>query len=1275
MSDSTANDLEFEQQLNEFLQSIKIKNARLALSSSLKLLDYAKLTKKGIPMALSKLVLATYLNKHFGEDFYINFKSYLGEIEDFESQWEEAKKIIVLDILDLYRGLSSYLKNDYFTTVNPFKQIAEYLNEDENIKLANINRLLMLCHDCSSTISKAILSDIASIGLKRIINSIQVQKEGNYNEKHLEKSMTFIKNYVPKEQQNDLNTFLSQLMFEFAISDSITKKAAALQNFTGFRAFSQETIEKLNEYKVVDHLIADLHQDLVPKFVTFFIKMWNSGQFIDEQLEKYWNVCVNEHQTIIDKFFADWPRLFASIPKEKMHVFWEVVIHSPKYPKAALDFLIKVAPKAEDITKCKLITSLSNCEEKIDCVYAICEYAKVAPTISQAVISNAYTGLHKGKNKYFHILVLLNLLKEPTMDDLGHVLDYGQLDPKESRPLFELILKICRILNHNLTKEEFDKLKILIEPVIIEDSRLVTLFLNQLILNHIIDTTLVHTLLSWLVSQSHVMTDFIFSLFLFINNLDNNNQFDNFDLVGFQSILTVLKNSDDPEVATFMTNLIMRCRNNQLIDNLIVQIMEEYVSNASLITISNLIYQIETILVNPPKCNKFEYSPLITIKPTDKGSIMIPFGSTVDFFKRRVESYLNTDFNQLEFFIGEDPLTDIHHFTANEEITVKSPIFGNGARKWSKSEYPTTVLARYSGKLFDIVKANSKESENALTVLNLLPTIESESNIFKSKTPNWKEVFDTKYPYVLLYRMNILSHLINLKNRRDITYIFTSGGFKYLLKLIIDNKSIFSRPEHVDLFACSVGMLVASVATIEEAKDSKLETYNSLGYKAIMDSLIIWVHNIKFEERSYSLMVQNIMFIICDVARYNADPLLENENFVDIFKSTIFDNRYYLQEVFGSVIASTDMIKIEPIILSFVEYARNGNCLSYFKLVKKLAQISNKPVEVWKTLAKYLMDNMFIMSPNAKLPEDFGHEKLYPKDFNKPKAKKGKKKPKVSNATDDNGSNNEELNNFNSVDSKSDRSSFSSQETHKSPSAFDLKDESQDNFETKTIEENNKNSEENKAPKDNTSNLNEENPKNSEENSDISNNNVPKSDNNEQNTQNNDKKTGSEQNTAKFAPNDIINSQNKQEDKEKVDKRPTIFAETTGDDKQQKDDQESEYEEEEKEEVRYLHPGPQFTVEELKEAALMMSANVADPMFVSSIFETLLLLVERVDNPIPYAEELCMFALNKIAFNVSRIIPAPHDLFDLIVSIVNKDGSVGNTIFNRLTVLKHDRNH
>lgn len=148
MSDSTANDLEFEQQLNEFLQSIKIKNARLALSSSLKLLDYAKLTKKGIPMALSKLVLATYLNKHFGEDFYINFKSYLGEIEDFESQWEEAKKIIVLDILDLYRGLSSYLKNDYFTTVNPFKQIAEYLNEDENIKLANINRLLMLCHDC-----------------------------------------------------------------------------------------------------------------------------------------------------------------------------------------------------------------------------------------------------------------------------------------------------------------------------------------------------------------------------------------------------------------------------------------------------------------------------------------------------------------------------------------------------------------------------------------------------------------------------------------------------------------------------------------------------------------------------------------------------------------------------------------------------------------------------------------------------------------------------------------------------------------------------------------------------------------------------------------------------------------------------------------------------------------------------------------------------------------------------------------------------------------------
>ena len=103
-----------------------------------------------------------------------------------------------------------------------------------------------------------------------------------------------------------------------------------------------------------------------------------------------------------------------------------------------------------------------------------------------------------------------------------------------------------------------------------------------------------------------------------------------------------------------------------------------------------------------------------------------------------------------------------------------------------------------------------------------------------------------------------------------------------------------------------------------------------------------------------------------------------------------------------------------------------------------------------------------------------------------------------------------------------------------------------------------------------------------------------------------------------------------------------------------------------------MHPNGSFTVEELKEAALVMSAKLADPLFISCIFETLLNLIERVPNPIPNASELCLYALNKVAFNVSRFIDPPPTLFPLIEAIIKREPTVGPPVFERLKVL-HSR--
>lgn len=1019
----------------------------------------------------------------------------------------------------------------------------------------------------------------------------------------------------------------SDQLYEYAISDSLAKKAEALQAFTGFRQFSEETIQKFNQYKVVDHLIGDLHQDLVPKFVNFMIKLWNYGEFKEQDLQHFWNVCINEHVSVIDKFFACWPKLYDNIPKDKLSVFWEIIFNTKKFPKAALDFLFKISTKVDDVTKSKLITVLSNSEARLDCVDTIYEMAKSSSTISNAIARLSIDKLKEDDDPKFRILLLQKLIKYLTVDDLHIILEHGKLDPDDTEPLLNLINLLCRAQAYTMNQDDLDKVKDIIKPIMNKNPQLVTQFLNKLITHRTIGNSLITDLLQWLVSQKTVMADFIFKLFLQINNINNNNSIDNLNFVGINSIFNILYSSDDPIVAEHFTNLIMRIKSNSVIDNIIVQIMENQMSNASLLVLYNLIYQNEMILIDPPKCNKFEYSPPITIKLTDKGTIKIPFGSSVDFFKRRVGSYLNTDFTQLQYFLKDDPLTDNHHFFNNEEITVKSPIFGSGFRKWGKTEYPTYILSKYSNKLFEIVKSNTKESENALAVLNMLPTIECEEDTFKSKTPNWEEIIDPKYPYVLLYRMNILSHIIDVKNRRDITNIFKTHGFKCLMKLIIDNKSIFSRTEHVDLFSCAVGMLVVSSSTIVEAIDSKLETYKSLGHKSLIDSLLGWIVGVPKIERTYSLMVKNIVFLICDIAKYDPVPLIENANFTDIFVSTIFDHRLYIQEAFANVIMLSDLKKIEKTVLAFVELARLGNCSSYFKIIKKIAEITDDPLTVWNRLAKGLMDNLFIMSPNAILPDNFGHEQLYPESFIKKNAKNSSSGKKS--------------------DSKKQSDSQSSSIKQPENKSTDAKQSDTENKSSNTKQPDT----ENKST--DAKVVDSENNENSTKQSETE----TKLDNENKSEAKTDKQTEQE-NTKDEKQGDTKSEVNNENEK---DKRPTIFAENKENKKGVKPVK--------KEKVRYLNPGIHFTVEELREAALVMSADVADPLFVSCIFEVLLILIPRLENPFPYAEELCIFAINKIAFNVSRIIPAPRDLFNLIIAIIKKDNSVGNQVFQRLTVL------
>ena len=1271
-----------EKETRELLKNVSDMISKRNFSKARELIQ-SKLNENKIsfdlmPQVLSKFVLILYCSHMPGEiNFFSVFKEKVKHIPEINEIWPLAKKEIVIDFLTIYQNM--YLRTDYYFYIKIWPQIFEFLQENLNqidsdnngddtitssgesdvhantspnngkneeessttsnkddkkdskeeidqneqqspkkeqnelpeeekennketfdisklITIDNISKICIFVNNFTDSIPTELLEKIASLSINYFKNLIFIKHQKNYNEKDLQKALKFIKEYMSKDDTKIYEQIQNDLVYEYVVSDSLGKQFMALTALNGIRSFSPNILNRLIEIKAIDHFLSGMHQDIVSKFVSFLIKMWNSGQFKEDQLKQFWDLSVNQHQTVIDKFFNEWPRVYANLPKNEIPTFWNIVVSSNKYPESCLDFLIKMSPRAPQKIQLDLIHSLMNVHipERYICVDCIYEYSKNSQEITQEIINQVLSIINSSnsdpKQMKFCVLLFLKILKKPTEGIFQIILEKVRLEPNDSKILLSLIIYICDYLKVVLNNNEIELIKQIIGPILSEDTSTVRIFLNKLLQMKIITQSSTEHLMKWLLEQSkeRTMIEFIFSLFLSTNKIENGNIESFESLIGLSTILDILYQSNESYVSDFVTDLFNRCKNCDSCVSFIDKVMHNSkVSPALIQTMCNLIIDNDIVQIQDYSklddvMNLFHFIPTVQIEIFEKNLLVeIPYNASVDYFKKKTAALLQKDYQELFFFkynkqiyqnqdvgsgnninsfnltdqnqVEEEPeeLEKNHVFVNEEKIIVKSnSMITSSMKKWKAQQKPYYVLQRYSLQMYEIISQDSNDVDpalgfNCLKLLNFLPTIPKEKELIQSSlkkmnrnqliTNKWEKIFDTNKPFLLFYRLNILGNLIKARKRCDIIQLFESGCFMHFMKILLENREIFyDKQEFIELFLTVLNNLISYSLTIHECDQPKFNCYKLITPEKILNSIVDWVITL-FHSHDFNLSIisNNIVSILYDISNDNTEVLAKNANFVTLFDTLIFDKNPKVRDYLKNIVLQMDVNDIEDFVLNNIDNAKNGNCEAYFNLISKIINETIDPKKVWEYLSKAIMNDIFLISPNAILPDDFGREEMYSSQHAKEKAE---------------------------------------------------------------IQE------------------------------------------------------------SKVESNDIISKENNKNDKE----ISTQNTNNEGDIEKEKD--------------HILKPSGSFSVDELKEAALLMSAELADPLFFTSIFESMMILIDKIEGEIPNSLDICLFAINKVAFNISKYVELPPTLFPLVQKILQreKQENVKQIIFSRLQTL-HQR--
>jgi hypothetical protein len=86
------------------------------------------------------------------------------------------------------------------------------------------------------------------------------------------------------------------------LSDQVGKQFDGLVRFNGNKTFSASLVAQIKEQNIAEHILTNLHKDLVGVFAVFLQKFWAAGSYSQDILSRLWQLCLSQHPSVIGNF-------------------------------------------------------------------------------------------------------------------------------------------------------------------------------------------------------------------------------------------------------------------------------------------------------------------------------------------------------------------------------------------------------------------------------------------------------------------------------------------------------------------------------------------------------------------------------------------------------------------------------------------------------------------------------------------------------------------------------------------------------------------------------------------------------------------------------------------------------------------------------------------------------------------------------------------------------------------------------------------------------------
>ncbi|OHT06064.1 hypothetical protein TRFO_05721 [Tritrichomonas foetus] len=844
-----------------------------------------------------------------------------------------------------------------FATDNTLELITTYFQKPTSRSLSKLDQLIRIIFLTFNYFNNEKLNDFIKVAVNKISVIISPLNPRELNETEIDNILATLANMTYSSSVKNI-VWKTHIIFSMQIikSDLLAKQFSSLSTICRICQNSPGTITPiLNEQKLIDYLLnGDIHVELVNDFSEIFGMMYCNGFANNSQLQLLWQKTVTQSQTTIGTFLKSMDKIIERIPKD---VFFKIVIETNQYPDSILPFLQKHSFQCPVFYKLRIFQTLHDLYFS-DQVLSGESHQLLIETSELFIDENDVTFcstlqdecldfIKVNKHVQYSLRILQKTLKDASPERAKNAFNIiiNQIG-KNSIDYLELLVKVLRKFNSPISIEDFSRIQKAVNLMIPEHSNNVCDFYRGLL-----DTCC---------SKNIMNNEMILSIFQNLCTLPYNK--DTFEIIkesyqrlndnsntktGIELIWRFLFKTNQKDVSMFLMKLFTESTTLDKSKEFITNCSENLHCIGSLTAILYLIHFMEDGADMRSPANRLLFTDdyfTINLAGAHRCQIKVPKDICFEGLRRTIASILNITINQL-CMVSNSMIINHNSFKLHDNMTISAQIKPIPPINEIRYILPSQVLleSKFYSPIFDIMLENDPElSSIALDILNLIPTLPNLTSEINNET-DWEDFLCISYPYLLIYRMDMLSNMAK-RDPSSIECFFISGGMISLLNIIFNVASSIFPDEKCIIHLLKVTKYLINLQAFINYKEQII-----MEMKDGIDSLLTWIIEIANTNKD-----ELLFNLLCLMTEFQQN-VVDLEQFPTLVKLTIFHKQEKIRSTICSVVDS--MKQKEDIIINLLHLAKTSRCDNYFILLTPIAETTKYPEALWDSIVSELYEN------------------------------------------------------------------------------------------------------------------------------------------------------------------------------------------------------------------------------------------------------------------------------------------------------------------------------